>query len=272
MNVLRFRSELVVSWVLILSLSQYAKGQQSAPVTMAKLGAYTTDQVVDNLIQMNLHRLQALHSYQGSRTYRVEYHGFGGSRNAEMAVRVNYTSPSTKEFTVVSSSGSKLIIDKVFKKLLEAEKEALDTEIQRRSALNRDNYDFESAGVEETISGPMYVLIVEPKTKDKYLYRGRIWVNAQDFAVARLVAEPAKNPSFWTKKSEIEQVYMKVNDFWLPARNHSLSSIRLGGRADLTIEYHDYEITGAGPVAHLPRSESAPSASAGGAHRPGNNR
>ena len=66
---------------------------------------------------------------------------------------------------------------------------------------------------------------------------------AEDFAVARIEAEPAKNPSFWTKNTKIEHRYVKVNDFWLPARNHSLTSVRLGGRADLTIEYLDYQVT-----------------------------
>lgn len=101
----------------------------------------------------------------------------------------------------------------------------------------------------------MYVLTVEPRTKEKFLYRDRIWVDAEDFAVARLEAEPAKNPSFWTKNSEVEQVYMKVSDFWLPARNHSITAIRLGGRAELRIQYSNYQITGADPVGNLKTQE-----------------
>jgi hypothetical protein len=163
-------------------------------------------------------------------------------------VDVRYQSPGTKEFTIRSSSGSKLIIDKVFKKLLLAEKEAMAMEMQKCTALNGDNYDFTLVGYESTPSGSRYVLIVDPKTKDKFLYRGRIWIDPEDFAVVRLKAEPAKNPSFWTKNSEIEQVYMKVSHFWLPARNHSVSAIRLGGHADLMIEYTDYQITSATPV------------------------
>jgi hypothetical protein len=209
---------------------------------------------------MNLHRLQALRAYESNRTYRIEYHGFGGARSAEMAVKLKYSAPRSKEFTIESTSGSKLLIDRVLKKLLEAEKEASDEEAQRRSALNRDNYDFKLIGFEDTASGAMYVLSVEPKKKDKFLYRGRIWVDAVDFAVTRLEAEPAKSPSFWTKKSEIEQVYRKVNDFWLPERNHSLSLIRLGGRAELTIEYNNYQITSAALVEKLSEKQSVRSA------------
>ncbi len=173
----------------------------SVPVANAPL---SIEQVVANLVRMNIERAQALHAYHGTRIYRVEYRGFPGTRSAEMVVDVKYQSPGTKEFTIQSATGSRMIIDKVFKKLLEAETEALAAETQRHTALNGDNYDFTLVGFESTPFGSMYVLIVEPKTKDRFLYRGRIWVDAEDFAVVRLEAEPAKNPSFWTKSNEVE--------------------------------------------------------------------
>lgn len=162
-----------------------------------------------------------------------------------MVVDVKYHSPETKEFIILSATGSKLIIEKVFKKLLQSEKEALETENQKRTALNSDNYTFTLNGYESTPAGSTYLLSVEPRTKNKFLYHGRIWVDAEDFAVMRMEVEPAKNPSFWTKNTEVEQAYIKVSGFWLPAQHHSLTSIRLGGRAELTIEYKDYQITGA---------------------------
>jgi hypothetical protein len=249
--IVHFPSEFVILLSLILALWQPAGAQQPDTAPVANRAPLTAQEVVHNLVQMNLHRVQALHAYQGTRTYRVEYHGFPGTRSAEMVVNVKYLSPGTKDFIVQSATGSKLIIDKVFKKLLEAEKEALDAEIQRRSALTDDNYRFTLVGYESGFSGATYVLNVEPRTKDKFLYRGRIWVDAGDFAVVRLEAEPAKNPSFWTKKAEIVQVYMKVSDFWLPAYNHSVTAIRLGGQAELTIDYKDYEIMGASGMSSL---------------------
>jgi hypothetical protein len=206
------------------------------------------EQVVNNLVQKNLERAQALRSYEGTRVYRLEYHGFPGSRDAEMVVDVKYQSPATKEFTVRSETGSKLLIDRVFKKLLQSEKEALAEENQKRTALNPENFQFTMAGYETTPDGPVYILAVEPRAKNKFVYRGRIWVDGNDFAVRRIEGEPAKNPSFWTKDTKIEQVYTKVNDFWLPAFNRSASTIRLGGRANFSIEYKDYQITAANPL------------------------
>lgn len=246
------RAALVMLFLLVFfgpGLSPSAQEPGSSPVTVH--APLTTEQVVQNLVQMNRHRAEALHSYEGSRTYRVEYRGFPGNRSAEMAVSVRYLSPTSKEFVVQSATGSNLIIERVFKKLLEAEKEALAEDNQRRSALTEENYRFTLIGYERGASGALYVLQVEPLTKDKFLYRGRIWVDAEDFAVTRLQAQPAKNPSFWTKSADIEQVYAKVGDFWLPASNRSATTIRLGGHAELTILYKDYKITGEGQVNRL---------------------
>jgi hypothetical protein len=87
-----------------------------------------------------------------------------------------------------------------------------------------------------------------PKTKNKFLYRGKIWVDAQDFAVVRIEGEPGKNPSMWIKKTGIAHKYVKVDGFWLPAENHTESFIRLGGKATLSIEYQDYKILKTAPL------------------------
>jgi hypothetical protein len=205
----------------------------------------SAEEVVERLVQRNLERARALTAYQGTRIYHLEYHGFPGPRTAEMIVDMKYRSPGAKEFTIRSETGSRLIIDRVFHKLLQSEKEALTQENQAHVALNTDNYRFALIGYENTPTGSCYVLSVEPLTKNKLLYRGQIWVDAEEFAVLRIEATPAKNPSFWTKETKIKQRYGKVGDFWLPVSNQSSSITRLGGQADFTIEYRDYQITSA---------------------------
>ncbi|MGO9403410.1 MAG: hypothetical protein ACLPVW_08060 [Terriglobales bacterium] len=182
-----------------------------------------------------------------TRIYRMQYRGFPSDRDAEMAVNVTYHAPDVKQFSIVSEKGSKFIIDHVFKRLLEGEKEAANEENRRRTALSRENYNFSLVGYEGSPEGGRYVFDLVPKTKNKFLYHGRIWVDAKDFAVVRIEGEPGKNPSFWIKKTAIAHQYVKVNEFWLPAENHTESIIRLGGRAILSIEYRDYKIMGATP-------------------------
>src|SRR5208337_4833913 len=138
-----------------------------ASITAAPL---SVDQVVDSLVRNDVERAQALRHYESTRVYRLSYRGFPGDRDAEMTVEAAYDSPSTKSFKVISQTGSKLIIDRVFKRLLESEKEAAQPEMHARTLLNRDNYDFaligfEPSGVNSSGQGSQYVLAVYPKTK-----------------------------------------------------------------------------------------------------------
>ncbi len=241
-------TKLILSFLAVLSALQTAQAQPAASVALDPHAGLSAEQVVARMVRKNLERSQALEAYRATRIYRLEYHGFLGSRTAEIVVDVKYRSPATKDFIIRSQKGSQLIIDRVFERMLESEKEAVTEDYQRRIALNNDNYRFAMAGYETTLTGPSYILSVEPRTNDKLLYRGRIWVNAEDFAVARIEAAPAKNPSFWTKETKIEQVYRKVGDFWLPLFNRSNSAIRLGGHANFSIDYQDYQITAATAV------------------------
>jgi hypothetical protein len=236
----------VCSMLLILiriSIGQPLIAQQPAASTASLPPALSGEEVVSKMVQRNLERAKALAAFQGTRLYRLDYQGFPGPRSAEMVVDVKYEFPATEEFTIRSSTGSKLLIEGVLKKLLQKEKEALKPENQSRIALNNENYSFSLAGPENSPGGSSYILTVEPRTKSKLLYRGRIWVDAEDFAVARIEAAPAVNPSFWIKGAKVEQVYFKVTDFWLPASNRSTSNTRLGGSAVLTIEDTDYQVT-----------------------------
>jgi hypothetical protein len=217
-----------------------ASSIQSAPLPV--------EDVVKNLQQRNALRAAALDQLLSTRVYRMQYRGFLGDRDAEMVVRATFHAPSSKEFTVVSQTGSKFIIDRIFKKLLEGEQEAASDENRRRTAVSAENYDFTLAGYENSSDGARYILSLLPKTKNKFLYRGKIWIDARDFAVVKIEGEPGKSPSVWIKKTEIAHKYVKVNDFWLPAENHTESAIRLGGRAILSIEYRDYQITKANPL------------------------
>jgi len=240
----------VVTLTALVSASVVAQNAPPSPIINSPL---SVDQVVDNLVRKNQERAQALVHSDATRVYHLVYRGFPGDREAEMTVEATYDSPSSKEFKIVSKSGSKLVQDRVFKKLLDSEKEAAQPAMSARTQLNHANYNFELVGYEPSQTGGQYVLQVSPKTRSTYVYRGKVWIDGTDFAVTRIEAEPAQNPSFWTKKSEIHHEYKKVDAFWLPSRNESISSIRLGGRATLTIEYKNYRVTDG----RLPREAGA---------------
>jgi hypothetical protein len=238
--------------VLLCSLGIHATAaalevDSTSPVAQPTLSA---EEVIDKLVRKNLERSQALSGFQGTRIYHLEYQGFPSSRKAEMVVDVKYQAPATKEFVIRSATGSNLLIDRVLKKLLQSEQEALTPENQSRVALNKDNYTFTLEKHETGPTGSFYIFSVEPHIANKLLYRGRIWVDDRDFAVVRIEASPAKNPSFWIKDTKIEHVYVKIADFWLPSSNRSTTTTRLGGHAYLTIDYKDYRVIAAPPSLH----------------------
>jgi len=204
----------------------------------------TTDvgRIVAQLVRNNQTRADQLQHYQGCRDYTLDYVGFPSNKSAEMLVGVEYNAPAEKRFHVVREKGPKLMVNKVFRELLDTERATMDEEHRKSTALGPDNYEFRFAGTDTFNGRPQYVLEVTPRTHSKYLYQGKVWVDAADYAVSRIQAEPAKNPSIWISHTEIEHEYMKIGEFWLPARNVSVTKVRLGGTATLRIRYQNYVV------------------------------
>ncbi len=199
----------------------------------------TTAEVVERMVEMNRRRTEALRSYTAIRAYHVE----NRSRRADLVVKMTYRWPDQKEFTVLSESGSKFLRDHVLKRLVKAEMESMEKANRQQREMDPSNYHFALVGYERTPARDLYVLEVTPKSKKKFLFRGRIWVDAEDFGIVRMEGEPAKNPSWWTKKIDILHSYEKIGDFWLPARNETVTAVRIFGQSLVTIEYNGYELT-----------------------------
>ena len=210
----------------------------------------SADEVMQRLVAMNEVRAKALESYSSLRSYRLECHCLS-HKKADMVVRAEYHAPDKKTFTIVSENGSGTVRNKVFKKLLEAEQESMREENQQRSAITPANYTFTIVDYQKTDGNELYVLEAEPKTKNKFLFRGRIWVDGRDYAITRVEGQPAVNPSWWTLRTDFKRSYQKVGDFWLPELNESETKVRMFGTADLCIEYGKYEIIRAGAVDSL---------------------
>lgn len=213
-------------------------------------------EVAARLMARNAERAQKLGPVESMRQYDLDYNGLV-SLSAHMQVKAFYTAQGTKKFTLISESGSHILRTHVLHKLLESEQEASSDAANRDAvALTTANYNFSLLGCEAGNGRPLYVMKVEPLRQTKFLYRGTIWIDSQDFAVTRIEAEPAKNPSYWTKRSQIHHQYQKIGEFYLPALNRTVTDTRFGGTALLTIHYLDYKLSQ--PVATGPETSSIP--------------
>jgi hypothetical protein len=200
----------------------------------------TVAQIVQQIQQHNQARTDELKQYKALRHYQVEYTGFSRKIRAKMDVEVNYDAATGKSFRIVSESGSGLLREKVLKRAVDSEKEA--SRDKGSTAMTEANYRFHLAGSETVAERPAYILDLEPLTASKFLVRGKIWVDAADFAVVKMEIEPAKSPSFWIARTLIHSTSAKTGDFWLPEQLRSETKVRIGGTAVMTIDYGIYDI------------------------------
>lgn len=250
MNFRRCDISIGVSLVLLAAFSGTALSEDSA----SGVHLPSADAIVRGLVSANSLRARSLRGYQGKRIYHLDYKGLLGSHDADLIVEVTYTAPDKKQFRILSEAGSRLLINRVLLKLLSSEEEAQTEQNRKALEMTPENYSFSLDQFERTAQGDFYVLNVIPKGKSRYLYRGKIWVDAHDLAIVRMSGEPQKNPSMWVSHTEIEYRWAKQAGFWLPIHNESVTQVRMGGKATLTIQYSDYQITGVNRAANTPQA------------------
>ena len=201
----------------------------------------TADRVIQRMLERDQWRRSALQQYTSNRRYVADNERF--SKHAEVVVREKYVYPGKKEFETLSESGSDYIRHKVISSLIDAEQDAAQKQNQDQTRITPENYQFELLGAEEQEGRPCFLIAVVPKHSKKYLMKGRIWVDQEDFAIVRMEGSPAKNPSFWTRKVQFTRRYEKHGPFWLAASIESESELLIAGKSSLKIEYSDYVIT-----------------------------
>src|SRR5258705_4765331 len=198
----------------------------------------TAEEIVTRMVCRDLQRQVSIEGYAGMRRYLLENQHL--HKRAEMLVQVQGDRDGTKHFDILSEEGWKAAHKHVLRKMLESESETSRPEMRPKTRLNPENYEFEVIGTEPVAGRTAYVLEIKPKRKDKYLFRGRIWVDTEDYALVRAEGNPAKNPSFWTKSTHFVQVYQKNGPLWFPFSTQSVTEARFFGTTDVSIEYFDY--------------------------------
>lgn len=198
----------------------------------------SAEDVVAKMMQFDAQRQSALAGYTTTRRYVA----VNKNRHAEMVVHVQCAKDGAKQFTVLSEEGSGSIRKHVFQKLLSEETEASRRGTRTSTRLIPANYEFQTVGQETLETGPAYVLEVLPKTVNKYLINGKIWVDANDYSIVRIEGQPARNPSFWVHSVHFVHTYQKIGQFWLASSTDTTSQIRIFGESELKIENADYKL------------------------------
>jgi len=218
---------LLLSLVAVSLAQSTQQPQMDANAVVAKM--FTHDRQQETTTQ----------GYEGTRRYILDnekYH-----KHSELVVNVTCGVDGVKHFEVVAEDGWKSANKHVLLKMLESETETSTPSFRTRTRITPDNYDFSLAGTELVNEQLTYVIDIFPKREDKYLLKGRIWVDAHDFALVRVEGQPARNPSFWTRKVHFVHQYRKDGSFWFPESTQSVTEARIFGTTNVTIGYFDYK-------------------------------
>lgn len=198
----------------------------------------SADTVIARMLAHNAQRQTQIAGYRGMREYVLENQRW--HKRAEMLVRVKGDADETKHFDVVSEMGWKAAQKHVLRKVLESEAEASSAAIRNETRLSSENYEFRMMTTTLLSDRMAYVIEVVPKRRNERLFEGKIWIDAQDYALERVEGKPAKNPSFWITSVHFVHTYQKSGSFWFPASTESVTDVRVFGATSLTIRYYNY--------------------------------
>ncbi|HTU48437.1 MAG TPA: hypothetical protein VMF91_25475 [Bryobacteraceae bacterium] len=223
------KTQIVLTVFTLLGVIPHASSQSVSLQTTDSLPS--AEDIVARMTARDAERRAALSGYSVMRQYDL----VNKSRHAEMLVQLVCTSDGAKQFSILREDGSGTIRKHVFRKILEEEADASHRDTREGTRIIPANYTFHLVGAELVNGRPAYLLEVNPKSKSKYLIRGRIWVDAADYAIVRVEGSPAESPSFWTKSVHFVHTYRKVGDFWFAAFTTSVTDVRIFGTAELSI-------------------------------------
>ena len=201
----------------------------------------TADQIMSIMFERDTQREMLQGGYSGRREYTFD--NLKLNKHAEMLVNVTGDPDGTKHFEIVSEDGWHSAHKHVLHKMLESESDSSQPETRPKTRLVSDNYVFQMVEEGSLNGRPAYIIDVIPKRHDKYSFRGRIWVDAEDYALARVEGEPAKSLSFFIHSVHFVQEYHKSGLFWYPASISSVTEARIFGTTQVSIRYFEYTPT-----------------------------
>src|SRR5271165_6746863 len=221
--------------ILISTLLACASAPLIGQTTAAP--SLSADEVIARMFTHEVQRESSAGGYTGTRQYVLDNPRFG--KQSQMEVRVTCAPEGTESFQVISEQGWNSA-NLLLRKILESESETSMPLERAKSRVTSDNYEFqmiESAALDGRLA---YVIDVIPKRQDVVLFRGRIWVDAEDYALARVEGEPAKITSVWIQSVHFTQEFQKTGEYWFPSSTTSITEARILGKTRVDIHHFNY--------------------------------
>lgn len=163
---------------------------------------------------------------------------------AEMTVRTNYQRNTGKSYTVLSQSGSGIILKLGLNPLLDNEKRINDPANREASWFTSANYEMSlKSGQTQQVNGhDCLAVAIQPRRKAPNLLIGTMWVDARDFSIIRIEGTASKRPTIWSGPAQMTRDYGKFDGFSEATHAQAVSDSSIFGQTMVTIDYTDYQI------------------------------
>lgn len=145
------------------------------------------------------------------------------------------------KYDMLRFEGDRTVNKEVIQRYLNAEAD-LQREHRTDTAITPQNYNFKYKSMNRSDGRDVYVFQVTPKQKRENLFRGEIWIDAATYLKVQESGYLVKNPSLLVKKVAFVRKYEIHNGISVPKQVLSVVETRLVGKAELTIDFTNFEI------------------------------
>lgn len=218
-----------------------------ATIFCARLAAapeIDSSQVIHGIDRSVLHRDDGVLDYSVTEHYTVFRNGDDAHPAAEMSVETTYTKNAGKSYQILSESGPALLRREVLERALENEKSLNAPPNRAHELIISANYEMAVTGMEAVNGRNCFVVAIVPRQRAAYLFKGRIWVDAQSEDIVRLEGVATKSASVVTGPAQVVRSYAEVDGFPMATHASATVSSWLLGPTRVEIEYTGYAITG----------------------------
>jgi hypothetical protein len=163
---------------------------------------------------------------------------------SEMVVKTTYRKQTGKSYEIVSQSGSSFWRNEVLATLLDNEKRMSLPGNVETALINSTNYEINlDANAREQLNGrDCLVLDITPRRNSQYLFKGMLWVDAQDFAIVQLKGTASKSAFFLAGSADVIRQYDEISGLPMATHAQATSASSLLGQTVVKIDYKNYQL------------------------------
>ena len=151
-------------------------------------------------------------------------------------------------YEMLRFEGDGTVKNQVIARYLTAEAEAQKDQAPSL-AVTPANYKFKFKSRSQLEGRAVYIFQVTPRQKRQGLFKGDLWIDAGTYLRVQESGYLVKSPSIFLKKVAFVRKYRIRDGISVPLQVQSVVDTRLAGQAELTIDFSNFSIDSARPVA-----------------------